>query len=430
MVKRTVESGKTILVEGPASVEILSGKVNILGAAAKRGERLIIREGKRAPFEVDKRASFDLTLGNGASSEEIEGSTIPPSWKAALTDIFSRGKPVTVMVIGDIDSGKTSFCTFLANEAVRTKRRTAIIDADLGQSDIGPPSTIGFSLIKSSVKDLFEIEAERAYFVGVTSPTGAAKRVLEGLTTLKAQASDLDIDFLIINTDGWIEGEQATEYKASLVEHVRPDVVVGTQHGEELAPILDALDKAKTLTVRASPAVHKRSREKRKILRELAYAKYLKNAKVESFPLDWIKVEGGFFGVGRALTREQMRLVRDAVGRYAPIYSEETLTRVLVVLRKGQWVDEEEVKKAEEKLGKQLKVILEGEEDGLLVALNNERGEFLGIGVLCGIDYKRRVLKVYTPVTEDVASLRFGQMKLDKNGREIGLSTILTGYNW
>jgi polynucleotide 5'-hydroxyl-kinase GRC3/NOL9 len=288
VVKRTVETGKTILVDGPASVEILSGKVNILGATAKKGERLIIREGKRAPFEVDKRASFDLTLGNGASSEEIEGSTIPPSWKAALTDIFSLGKPVTVMVIGDIDSGKTSFCTFLVNEAVRTKRRTAIIDADLGQSDIGPPSTIGFSLIKSSVKDLFEIEAERAYFVGVTSPTGAAKRVLDGLTTLRTQASNMNIDFLIINTDGWIEGEAATEYKASLVDHVRPDVVIGTQHGEELAPILNALDKTKTLTVSSSPAVHKRSREKRKVLRELGYAKYLKNAKVESFPLDWI----------------------------------------------------------------------------------------------------------------------------------------------
>jgi polynucleotide 5'-kinase involved in rRNA processing len=280
------------------------------------------------------------------------------------------------------------------------------------------------------VKDLFEIEAERAYFVGVTSPTGAAKRVLEGLTTLKTQASDMNIDFLIINTDGWIEGEAATEYKASLVEHVRPDVIVGTQHGEELAPILDALDKAKTLTVRASPVVHKRSREKRKILRELAYAKYLKNAKVESFPLDWIKVEGGVFGVGRALTREQVRLVRDAVGRYAPLYSEETPTRVLVVLRKGQWVDEEEIKKAEERLGKRLKVIIDGEEDGLLVALSNERGEFLGIGILCGVDYRRRVMKVYTPVAENVASLRFGQMKLDKNGREIGLSTILTGYNW
>ncbi len=427
--KRTVETGKTILVDGPASVEILSGKVNILGATAKKGERLIIREGKRAPFEVDKRASFDLTLGNGASSEEIEGSTIPPSWKAALNDIFSLGKPVTVMVIGDVDSGKTSFCTFLANEALRTKRRTAIIDADLGQSDIGPPTTIGFSLIKSYVKDLFELEAEKAYFVGVTSPTGAAKRVLEGLTTLRTQASDMNIDFLIINTDGWIEGEAATEYKASLVDHARPDIVVGARHGEELAPILDALGKTKTLTVSASPAVHKRSREKRKVLRELAYTKYLKNAKVESFPLDWIKVEDGFFGVGRVLTPERMRLVRDAVGRYAPIYSEETQTRILVVLRKSQWVDEERIKKAAEKLGKRLQVIIEGDEDGLLVALSNEQDEFLGIGVLCGIDYKRRVLKVYTPVTEDVTSLRFGQMKLDKNGRETGLSTIFTGYS-
>lgn len=425
--KRTVEKDKTLLVDGPASVEVLSGKTSILGATMKRGEKLIIREGKRVPFEVSKRTVFDLVLGNGASSEEVDESTIPSSWRMALTEIFSLHRPVTVMVMGGVDSGKTSFCTFLANEALKMKRKTAVVDADLGQSDIGPPSTIGFSRITSYVRDLFEIEAEGAYFVGVTSPTGAVKGVLEGLTTLKNKALEVGTDFLIVNTDGWVEGEDATEYKISLVDLVDPDMVVGIQSGEELAPILHSLKKTKTVAVDSPSVVHPRNREKRKVLRELSYTKYLKGAKVQSFPLNWIRVEGAVFGSASAPTPERMRMIRDSLGKYI-VYYEETPTSVFVVLRKGQWADETQIERIEERLKKRLKVIGAGEEEGLLVALHDEKGDFLGIGVLSGVDYKRKVMKVYTPVDKGVAIIRFGQIKLDKKGIETGLSTVFTNY--
>ena len=89
---------------------------------------------------------------------------------------------------------------------------------------------------------------------------------------------------------------------------------------------------------------------------------------------------------------------------------------------------EEQIKEVEESFGKRAKVIREGEEEGLLVGLLDERGKFLGIGILCGVDYKRGVMKVYTPVREDVFTIRFGQIKLDENGREIGLSTVYSNY--
>lgn len=425
--KHTVEKDRTLLVDGPASVAVLSGKVNVLGATIKTGEKLIIREGKRVPFETGKRTVFDLMLGNGASFEEIDGSTIPSSWERASAEIFSLQTPVAVLVMGGVDSGKTSFCTFLANEALRRKWKTAVVDADLGQSDIGPPSTIGFSRINSYVRDLFEMEAESAYFVGVTSPTGAVERVLEGLTALKKKALDVDADFLVINTDGWVEGEDARRYKTSMVDRVDPEVVVGIQREDELAPILNALGKTRTVEVEAPRVVHRRSREKRKVLRELSYVKYLKDAKVQSFPLNWIKVEDAIFGVGSIPTPERIRMINDSLGRSA-LYCEETPTSVFVVLKKGQWVDEKRIDGAEKELGKRVKVVGEGEEEGLLIALHNELGELLGIGVLSGVDYRRKTVKIYTPVSKNVAIIRFGQVKLDKNGKEIGLSTVYTNY--
>ncbi|MFQ6081401.1 MAG: Clp1/GlmU family protein [Candidatus Bathyarchaeia archaeon] len=425
--KYRVEKGKTLLVDGPASVSLLSGRAKVLGATLKTGEKVVVREGKRMPFEVNKRVVFDLMLGEGATFEETEGSTIPTSWENASMEIISYGKPVTVMVMGGVDSGKTSFCTYLANKALKRKRKIAIIDGDLGQSDIGPPSTIGFSLVTTPIKDLFEMEAENAYFVGLTSPSRAVNRVIEGLNTLKGRVLETGINFLIVNTDGWIEGEDAARYKVRLTEKVAPDIVVGIQQEDELTPILTALKGAKTLVIDSPPVIHKRSREKRKVLRELSYKKYLKEARVQSFPLNWVSVEGAPFGTGVPLTLDQMEKVRKALG-VSLVYGEETPTTVFVVLKGDQWVDEELVQRIEEGFRKRVKAIREGEEQGLLLALLDAPGNFLGIGVLCGVDYKRRVMKVYTPVSENVSTIHVGQMKLDKRGGEIGLNPLFMDY--
>jgi len=424
-VKQTVNKGKVLIVDGPASVSLLSGEAEVLGSTFKVGDKVVIREGKRMPFEVRKRATFDLMLGEEPSFQEVDESTIPPSWENAYEKIMSNEKPQTVMVMGGVDSGKTSFCTYLANKALRRKRKVAIIDADVGQSDIGPPSTIGFSRITLPIKDLFEVEAEDACFVGSTSPSGAINKVIEGLTRLKAKALETDLNFLIINTDGWIEGEDAARYKVWLTEAVAPNVVVGIQQQNELTPILTALKEVTVLSVDSSPAILKRDRDKRRVLRELSYKKYLKGAKVLSFPLSWVKVEGAPIGTSSLVTAEQIERVSKLMDT-SIVYCEETANAVFVVLRKDQWVGEEQLKKVEEGFEKRVKIIREGEEKGLLVALQDLRESFLGIGVLCEVDYERRVMKVYTPVSANVSTISFGQIKLDKQGKETGLSTLFS----
>jgi polynucleotide 5'-hydroxyl-kinase GRC3/NOL9 len=277
------------------------------------------------------------------------------------------------------------------------------------------------------VKDLFEVKAENAYFVGLTSPSGAVNKVITGITELKNGVMDAEADFLIVNTDGWVEGEDATKYKIELWKTVSPSVVVGIRQQDELAQILTALKEAKVLSIDSPRLAQRRNREKRKILRELSYKKYLKQAKVHPFALNWVKVEGSLLGAGGPLAPGRMEKIRNLLGT-RPIYSEETLTTIFVVLKKNQSVSEDQIKEIEESFGKRAKVIKEGEEEGLLVGLQDELGKFLGIGILCGVDYKRRVMKVYTSVNENVSTIRFGQIKLDENGREIGLSTVYSNY--
>ena len=424
--KHIVNEGKTLLVDGPASVILLSGDVNVLGAPLQIKKNLVVRQGKRLPFWINKTATLEVMLGEGAAINEVDVEwAVPFSWVAAAKQLLCLDKPVTVMVLGGVDSGKTSFCTFLANAAVTEKLKTGVIDADLGQSDVGPPSTIGFNFVTAPVKDLFEIDAQYADFVGSTSPSGVISKIIDGLTYLKTKVIEADADFLVINTDGWVEGEEAAAYKVQLTQKTAPSAVVGLDKGNELTPILDALHGTKVILIASPQLIHPRSREKRKLLRELSYKKYLKGAKIQSLSLSWVKVKNSLLGSGRQLRRKRLETLSSLL-ESRPVYSEENVAVLLVVLKKSEFVTEEQLKAAEEHFGKRVKVVWDGDEEGLLVGLKDEEDNFLGIGILHEVDYSRKALKVYTPVSEKVFTVCFGQIKLDKNCRETGLSTVYT----
>lgn len=421
--KRIVDKGKTLLVDGPASIILQTGEVEVLSAPFKTGVKVVIREGKRIPLEIKEKAEFDLTLGERATANEVEGSTIPVSWEKAADKVLACEKPVTVMVVGGVDSGKTSFCAYLANRALKERQNVAIIDADLGQSDVGPPSTISSCRLTKPIIDPFEIGAESVCFIGVTSPSGAVSKVIEGIAGMKEKALKRGVGVLIINTDGWIDGEDAVRYKVALAKEIKPNLLVGIQEKGELTFLLGALIETQNLVVESSSAVRKRDREERKLLRELGYKKYLKGARTELFPLVWTMVAGVAFGTGVPSSRERMRRIEELLG-VAPLYCEEMPNFVFVALDKKQWVSEELVKDLEQELNKKVRVVREGDEEGLLVALHDAKKNFLGIGVLEGIDYEKRVVRVYTPVHEGVTSLHLGRVKLDRKGREIGLSDV------
>lgn len=423
---KIVEAGKTLLVDGPASINFISGYVEVLGAPLRIGERIVIRDAKRMPLEVRKKAEFNMMLGEDAGAEEIEGSTIPQSWKNSAEKVVGLEKRLlTMMILGKVDVGKSGFCTFLANMALRAKLKVAVVDGDLGQSDVGPPASIGFGRVKRPIKDLFELKAEDIHFIGVTTPTGVTEKVVEGLTlmTKRAQAR-ADAGFLIVNTDGWVEGEDAAKYKLKLTEHVKPDVVVGIQQQDELTQILSNL-KTQTITVETPQVIKQRDREKRKILRELSYKKYLKGAKVLTFPLSWIRIEGVPLGTGNLPRKLQMKKIEELLG-LSPLHSEETSTTILLVLGTQQWVHRDRIKAIEQNFGKKVRVMREGDEEGLLTSLQNVDGNFSGIGILYGIDYQRKTMKVYTPAKGKVSAISVGQIKLDKECRELGINPIST----
>lgn len=417
---KTVEKGKTLLVDGPASVVVTSGKVEVFGSIVGSTSKIVIREGKRLPFLVEENATFTISLGENANVEEVDGNTIPPSWTKSVEELQRiQTKPITAIVCGTVDSGKTSFCTYLINKLVHEKKKVIILDGDLGQSDVGPPCTVAYTFVTKPITDLFNLEAKNAFFVGVTSPSVAINKVIEGLSSLKKEVLNSNPDFIIINTDGWIEGEDAVNYKAQLIMELNPDIVFCIQQKDELSSILNAFKSFLVVAVDSSSAIKQRSKEKRRSLRELGYIKYLKNAKVQSIPLSWLKIEENeFFGSSRMQeTNEYARKIYELLGM-KPLYLAELKNRISIVVGKRVWVSEGGIKKVEEFTKKRIVIVREGEEEGLLLALYNAERKFLGIGVLQEVDYARKTLKILTHISKDISIVAVGKVKLDKNLKE------------
>jgi len=418
---RIVEKGKTLLVDGPASVTVVSGSVEVFGSKPNITSKIIIREGKRLPFAVNETAAFDISLAEKASVEEVEGNTIPPSWVKAHEDLSDlQAKPATAIVLGTTDSGKTSFCTYLINKLTGQKKKIAVLDGDLGQSDVGPPCTVSYALVTKPITDLFNLQAKNAIFIGATSPDGAVDKVIESLSLLKKEILGSDPDFVVVNSDGWVDGEEAVKYKIQLVEKINPDAIFCIQQKDELAPLLNGLEKYRRTTVESPSVISQRTGEKRKNLRELGYTKYLRNAKVQSIPLGWLKIEDNdLFGLSRGRQNGKVaRRIYDLLGM-KPLQFMEQSDRISIIIGKRRWINAENLKRIEEETKKKVVIFRKGEEEGLLTALYNGDGRFLGIGVIQEIEYLRRTLKILTPVSQDVATAVIGKVKLDKNMKEI-----------
>jgi len=361
---------ETALVIGPASVVLCNGSAEIVGALLKTGQRVIIRSGKLLPIEATERVDLDIRLGQGASIEKILGSSIPQSWRIAAEDILAS-KMSIVMNLGGIDSGKSTLATFIANRAVRAGTTVQMIDADLGQSELGPPGSIAHCQVTRPTTDLFRLNPQSMYFVGDTSPSCVAEDVIRGIRTILDGVRQLP-GMKIINTDGWIDGEAARDFKTELACVAAPDIICALEAQTELDSVIEALEahRMRVRRLEVPTVVKKRDREHRRDLREQVYRKFIGNATIRTLQFDWVKVEDRFYGTTSGLESGD------------------------ILLR------------------------LRGFE-GLLVGLADEEGKFLGVGLLKNIEKGRRVARIRTPVREAIRRMKLGRIRLDEYGREL-----------
>jgi polynucleotide 5'-hydroxyl-kinase GRC3/NOL9 len=196
----------------------------------------------------------------------------------ALVDQAARTKH-TVLLVGGLDTGKSTLSRQLLQTAVAAGRPAAYLDADVGQKSVGPPATISLKHVRTArdlEPEVFAVE-DALSFVGSTSPEDHLLPVVAGLAQLHRRALESGAEFVVVDSSGLVSGLDGQVLKYHKVEMLQPDLVVGLQRGEELLPLLGVIQRffdTEVVPLGVHPGVVPSSVEQRAENRERSMARY------------------------------------------------------------------------------------------------------------------------------------------------------------
>jgi polynucleotide 5'-hydroxyl-kinase GRC3/NOL9 len=250
----------------------------------------------------------------GRILHRIEDFITEPSLIDALVDPKNR----LVMIMGASDTGKTTLVECLVDFLSR-KAVVGLVDLDMGQSHIGPPTTIAWGKIFRGFKGWEEIEVEDFYFTGAVSPVGNLLPALVGarLMTDRALAATRKV---VVDTTGLIAEPVGRVLKQNKIDMLSPHVVLAMERSGELGHILGAygFHKSPRIYKISTPSgVKTKTLTKRSLYRFKKMKDYLAKAETIEVPLDDVSLR--FMGeqsrITTAAIKNRMASLRDKRNR-------------------------------------------------------------------------------------------------------------------
>jgi polynucleotide 5'-hydroxyl-kinase GRC3/NOL9 len=183
------------------------------------------------------------------------------------------------MLLGGLDSGKSTLGRTIARAGLEAGRAVAYLDADLGQKVVGPPTAVTLRQLHGpeELEPASLSRPDALYFVGATSPQGQLLPLVVGTDLLLNQAIDEGADLVVVDTSGLVSGVYGQILKYHKIELLQPDVVIGLQRGEELDPLLGIVQRffnTEVVVLPIDPEVRSVSVEERARNREEAFRRY------------------------------------------------------------------------------------------------------------------------------------------------------------
>ncbi len=160
----------------------------------------------------------------------------------------------TVMLVGGLDTGKTTMARRIARAATEKGRIVAMVDSDIDNSTIGPPTCVGMRMVKDPDEVDQELPADGLHFVGTVSPSRLVLQQVIATASLVEQARDGGADLVIIDTNATVSGVAGETLKYHKMELCRPDRVVALERGSELEPIVGMLQRFFSIDVDVLPS--------------------------------------------------------------------------------------------------------------------------------------------------------------------------------
>lgn len=285
----------------------------------------------------------------------------PKEWIRLCSELDRFEGRFLVCVLGASDTGKSSLCRYLVLHFRQQGCRVALIDADLGQSTLGPPATVGmkvFSLLKGKDDPSF------FRFVGYISPVKHMLQTLVAIRALVDRAVEQGVEGIILDTSGFLFGKVALEFKFQKIEVVNPTHLIALERNRELEVLLKNFSHRRSLSLRrllVPDFVQVKFREQRRQYRKERFWNYFQEARIVNF---------NFRGMGLHGHLPNSQNSRD-------------------------WQD-------------------------LVVGFCDDRNDTLALGIIKNVDLRQKEFSCLTPLQQwqKVRSIQFGSLYLDQKGRE------------
>jgi polynucleotide 5'-hydroxyl-kinase GRC3/NOL9 len=351
-------------------------------------------------------------------------ATPPPpqvEWFEAVSRLSEQSG--VVMLVGATDVGKTTLVLAAANAAVRAGRRPAILDTDLGQSEVGPPGTLGIVRLEEPIATASELRPRALAFVGALTPTGHLLSLVQGSRRLAAHALDHDDDVVFVDTSGLVRGRLAEKLKLAKLAVLNPSLVVVVERDRELerlAGLMAGSTNAPVLRVKSAAGVGRKSAVYRRLQRSNRMRKHFENARIQELYANQVRTFDGWVFSGEALPARQLRIAADALGVKIPhgeVTEDGLYLCVIGTPKREGWVT------LQEEFGRKRRFWVTPATyfQNLLVGLVGPGGFLLDIGLLQGINFERSLFSVLTPArsVSEVGQIHFGRLRVRPDGSEI-----------
>jgi polynucleotide 5'-hydroxyl-kinase GRC3/NOL9 len=217
----------------------------------------------------------------------------PNEWYPLL-DVLKEEKGVAIL-LGATDTGKSTLARFLISNLCQRGLKVALVDADIGQSFLGPPATIGFSIFKSDPDWHLILSPPEIFFVGAVTPEGHFAIHLKGTKRMVEKAASHEVDAILVDTTGFALGQEGKELKRRKIELLSPRFIFALQKSDELEPILEQYKGdplPRIIRLPLSEQVRPRSMEERRAYRTDKFQEYFKHSAVQELAIEGFQIEG------------------------------------------------------------------------------------------------------------------------------------------
>ena len=341
-----------------------------------------------------------------------------------------------VLVIGTTDVGKSTFCRFLADSALAKGFKVVCVDTDIGQSQIGPPTTIGIKSLtpdenrqspeaQAPVSDseqsrtenriAFDGTADEFYFVGDVSPQGHLLGLLAGTRLMVDSARETDADFVVIDTTGYIHDPPAVILKQHKIELIRPNHLVCIGRSTELEQITACYSQQNWLNIHYLPphrSVRTKSSKARSRYRKDQFDTYFSDSNVQQVPFEQIRGGRTPFFIGRVANEKELEILSRLAE--TQVYHAEWGSRTLCLI-----VPKPLSKATITHIKNYLSLTRVTAEvhtyfERRLVGLIGSTGNTYAVGIIEGVDFQKRELSIHskTDAAKQACAIQFGTYQL------------------